>query len=160
MHFKLKSNSIPEFCLVALLLLTHFFLAFTSFIQKSPTFDETVHETGGYCFWKLDDYRINPENGNFPQRWATIPLLFSRNINMPVFTKNPIIESNEWLTAYDFLFKRGNNPDRLFMLSRTMMQLSLKKVISITTATRAILEQTRVVTLSAVSNLPRQTYTT
>ncbi len=123
MHFKLKSNSIPEFCLVALLLLTHFFLAFTSFIQKSPTFDETVHETGGYCFWKLDDYRINPENGNFPQRWATIPLLFSRNINMPVFTKNPIIESNEWLTAYDFLFKRGNNPDRLFMLSRTMMVL-------------------------------------
>ncbi|HBC87343.1 MAG TPA: hypothetical protein DCZ94_10345 [Lentisphaeria bacterium] len=123
MRFNIKTNTIREYCLVAMLLLCHFFLAFTSLVQESPTFDETVHVTGGFCFWKMDDYRINPENGNFPQRWAAIPLLFDNKINMPVFTKNPSLEANEWLTAYDFLFKKGNSPDRLFVLSRSMMVL-------------------------------------
>jgi len=37
--------------------------------------DEIAHLTAGYSYWKLDDYRLQPENGNLPQRWAAIPLL-------------------------------------------------------------------------------------
>ncbi|HCE44305.1 MAG TPA: hypothetical protein DET40_12220 [Lentisphaeria bacterium] len=123
MLFKEKYKFIPELSLVTLLLAIHFFLAFTSLVQESPTFDETVHVTGGVCYWKTDDYRINPENGNFPQRWAAIPLLYDKNLKVPLFTKSTSIESNEWLTAYDFLYKKGNNPDRIFMLAKTMMVL-------------------------------------
>jgi hypothetical protein len=123
MPFKGKYKFVPELCLVAFLLSMHFFLAFTSLTQESATFDETVHITGGLSYWKFDDYRINPENGNLPQRLAAIPLLFEGKINLPVYTENPSIEANEWLTAYDFLYKKGNDPDRIFMLGKTMIVL-------------------------------------
>lgn len=123
MPFSEKYRFIPELCLVTLLLFIHFFFAFTSLIQESATFDETVHITGGLCYWSFDDYRINPENGNFPQRLAAFPLLFEKKMNPPVYSGNPSIEANEWITAYDFLYKRGNNPDRLFMLGKTMIVL-------------------------------------
>ncbi|MCX6985694.1 MAG: glycosyltransferase family 39 protein [Lentisphaerae bacterium] len=122
MPFKEKHKFVPEMCLVAFLLTMHFFLAFTSLIQESATFDEPVHITGGLCYWKFDDYRINPENGNFPQRLAAIPLLFETPMNA-AYTKSPSIEVNEWLTAYDFLYKKGNDPDRIFMLGKTMIVL-------------------------------------
>lgn len=123
MPFSEKYKFIPETSLVALLLTIHFFFAFTSLLQESATFDETVHITGGLCYWKFDDYRINPENGNFPQRLAAIPLLFEKKIAFPVYTENPSVEANEWLTAYDFLYKKGNNPDRIFMLGKIMIVL-------------------------------------
>jgi hypothetical protein len=43
--------------------------------NKSVTYDETVHAAAGYSYWKYDDYRLNPENGNLPQRIAALPLL-------------------------------------------------------------------------------------
>jgi hypothetical protein len=43
--------------------------------NKSLTYDETVHAAAGYSYWKFDDYRLNPENGNLPQRIAALPLL-------------------------------------------------------------------------------------
>ena len=55
-----------EICVVVLLMAIHFLFAFTSLIRESATFDESVHITAGFCYWKFDDYRINPENGNFP----------------------------------------------------------------------------------------------
>ena len=36
--------------------------------QKSPTFDEPFHVTGGYSYWAYNDYRVHPENGNWSQR--------------------------------------------------------------------------------------------
>ncbi len=122
MQSKEKYKFIPELCLVALLLLIHFLLAFTSLIQESATFDEPVHITGGLCYWKFDDYRINPENGNLPQRLAAIPLLLGKGMNA-VYTKSPSIEINEWSTAYEFLYKKGNDPDRIFMFGKTMIVL-------------------------------------
>ena len=122
MAFKEKYKFVPEMCLVAFLLTIHFSLAFTSLIQESATFDEPVHITGGLCYWKFDDFRINPENGNFPQRLAAIPLLFENPTNAG-YTESPSIEVNEWLTAYDFLYKKGNDPDRIFMLGKTMIVL-------------------------------------
>ena len=43
--------------------------------NQSVTYDETVHAAAGYSYWKYDDYRLNPENGNLPQRIAALPLL-------------------------------------------------------------------------------------
>lgn len=57
------------------LLVLHFALAIASSARKSMTHDEIVHMAGGVSYWLFDDYRLHPENGNLPQRWAAIPLV-------------------------------------------------------------------------------------
>lgn len=120
---KLKFSFFFEISFVFFLLCIHFFLAFTGIINKTATFDELPHLGGGYSFWKLHDYRINPENGNFPQRWAALPLLSDKSIKFPVFNPSPMLESNEWLTCFDFMFKSGNNADKILLKARAMMIL-------------------------------------
>ena len=51
-----------------LLLVLHFVLAVSSKLHECTTSDEIVHLTGGYTYWKFNDYRLQPENGNLPQR--------------------------------------------------------------------------------------------
>src|SRR5436305_14413767 len=63
-----------------LLAALHAVLAITAAMEKSPTFDEPTHLTAGYSYWLKNDYRLDPENGNLPARWAAIPLVLSRPI--------------------------------------------------------------------------------
>ena len=58
---------------VAALLLLHVALALWAVSGKSVTSDEILHVTGGYFYNKFGDYRIQPENGNLPQRIAALP---------------------------------------------------------------------------------------
>src|ERR1700747_2162780 len=67
-----------------LLAALHAALAITAAIEKSPTFDEPTHLTAGYSYWLKNDYRLDPENGNWPARWAALPLILSR----PTFLEN------------------------------------------------------------------------
>jgi hypothetical protein len=60
---------------VALVLAGFWLLLVAIAWNKSVTYDETVHAAAGYSYWKYDDYRLNPENGNLPQRIAALPLL-------------------------------------------------------------------------------------
>src|SRR5438309_1290060 len=65
--------------LVAIILsILHGALAITAAMEKSPTFDEPAHLTAGYSYWLKNDFRLDPENGNLPARWAALPLLFSQ----------------------------------------------------------------------------------
>ncbi|HOK03964.1 MAG TPA: hypothetical protein P5105_01485 [Victivallales bacterium] len=108
------------FFTASLLILLHIILSSLAIFAKSPTFDESVHLTGGYTYWKLNDFRINPENGNFPQRLAAIPLLFDKSIILPLestYWQNV----QEWFFSFFFLFKSGNNPDNLFIPAKFMM---------------------------------------
>lgn len=41
--------------------------------QKSDTADERAHLTAGHSYWKNNDYRLQPENGNLPQRLIALP---------------------------------------------------------------------------------------
>jgi hypothetical protein len=36
--------------------------------QHCTTNDEIAHLTAGASYWLTDDYRLQPENGNLPQR--------------------------------------------------------------------------------------------
>lgn len=118
-----KAKILFRYIPVIAILVLHFLLGFASMSRKTPTFDETVHLTAGYCFWEFNDYRMNPENGNFPQRWAAIPLLLDDKIIPPVFIENSSLESNQWYASYQFLYDSGNNPDKMFLKGRTMMLL-------------------------------------
>src|SRR5436190_23179504 len=59
---------------VGLLLALHALLALSAADTKCATLDETFHLTGGYSYWALGDFRLQPENGNLAQRWAALPL--------------------------------------------------------------------------------------
>jgi hypothetical protein len=48
-------------------------MAVTAVNTKSPTFDEPQHLTAGYSYWVTNDFRLDPENGNLPARWAALP---------------------------------------------------------------------------------------
>lgn len=119
--FKLK-RLFSEFTIVAFLLMLHFFLVFTAAQRKSPVFDEPVHIAGGLSYWLENDYRINPENGNFPQRWAAIPLIF-QNVKFPDLRKIPLRQTDEWTIAGDFIYKSGNSPEKILTFSRAMITI-------------------------------------
>ena len=50
-------------------------ITITSFLQKSPTYDESIHLFAGYSYLKDGDFRINPEHPPFAKLLAALPLL-------------------------------------------------------------------------------------
>ena len=74
---------------VAGLILAAFWLGLVGSLRdKSYTADEAVHATAGYTRWRFNDYRINPENGNLPQRWMALPLLAGHYAFPPLDSEN------------------------------------------------------------------------
>jgi len=49
----------------------HWMMAVSGVLDKSTTFDEIAHLTGGYSYWLADDYRLDPESGILPLRWSS-----------------------------------------------------------------------------------------
>ncbi len=111
--------------LVASLLATHAWLAVRATIDLGVTTDETIHLTSGYSYWRHNDYRLQPENGNLPQRWAALPLLVQdpQPRLEPADAAGLWATSQQWLIAQRFLFQTGNNTDYLLLCARTAMIL-------------------------------------
>jgi hypothetical protein len=106
--------------IAVLLAALHGVLAITATIEKSPTFDEPTHLTAGYSYWLKSDYRLDPENGNWPARWAALPLLWSR----PVFPKNAAWDRGDvGRVSENFLYRSGNDSDRVMLQGRSMMAI-------------------------------------
>ena len=108
------------YTVVAVLLAAFFVLAVTSIRDKCATSDEVVHILAGVSYWKLGDYRIDPENGNLPQRWMVLPLL-AADIKLPSF--NDHAHLNEWSLAQLFFYQVGNDPDRMLLAARVMVAI-------------------------------------
>lgn len=63
-------SSRPAYALaVAALLGWYWVMAMTAVRGKTSTFDEQIHLSAGVAYWRLADYRLNPENGVLPTRW-------------------------------------------------------------------------------------------
>ena len=110
---------LPEWltwAIVSLLLLLHMSLAVSSMQHKSNTFDEIIHLTSGYTYWKFNDYRFQPENGNLPQRWVALPLLFQS-------LAFPTVVHNVWDVGHAFFFKLGNDSGKMLFRGRCMILL-------------------------------------
>lgn len=102
---------------VLALLAVYATLALTSSLDKSPTYDEPAHITAGYGYWKLNDYRLQPENGNLPQRLVSLPWV----IGSAVFPDRDGVAwrtSDVWALADEFFHRRGNDLSRYLLLSR------------------------------------------
>src|SRR4030095_13352041 len=105
--------------IIAILLAAlHCALAITAAMEKSPTFDEPTHLTAGYSYWLKNDYRLDPENGNWPARWAALPLLLSH----PSFPEKAAWKKGDvGRVSERFLYGSGNNADRVVVPGRSMM---------------------------------------
>ena len=108
---------------VAVLLALHWWLGVSALFTKSAMSDETAHLTGGYSYWRFNDYRLQPENGNLPQRWGALPLLLERPRLKPADTPEWWSLSHLWLISHKFLYESGNNTDFMLATARAMMAL-------------------------------------
>ena len=96
----------PAFAAVVLAL---FWLAMAASLgEKSAGFDEVLHATAGYSYWRYGNYGLQPENGNLPQRVAGLPLALGS-------ARPPDTASEDWrnsqvpLVAYDWFYGTGND---------------------------------------------------
>ncbi|HXG12721.1 MAG TPA: hypothetical protein VNK04_23385, partial [Gemmataceae bacterium] len=105
-----------------LLLVGYYALAVSGVWDKSVTCDEIAHLTAGYSYWITHDYRLNPENGNLPQRWAALPLLLGRPA-FPALEQPPWYHSDVWWVGHQFFYESGNDPDAMLFQGRVMMAL-------------------------------------
>jgi len=106
---------------VSVLLGIHVCLAFWGVVNRSVTSDETGHLVAGYAYWRFGDYRLQPENGNLPQRWGALPLLLAQPRLDPASNRGDWAASRVWNVAQRFLFETGNNSDFLLLSARSTM---------------------------------------
>lgn len=106
----------------AALLAAYWLLAVSSVADKSVTFDELAHVTAGYSYWTSGDFRLQPENGNLPQRVAGLPLV----AGAPRF---PGPDEAGWrvssapMVGEKFFFGLGNDSDGMLLRSRAAVAL-------------------------------------
>jgi hypothetical protein len=101
---------------------TYAAMATNGVASKSGTFDEVAHVTAGYTYWAYNDYRLNPENGNWPQRLEALPLVVTRT-SFPSLEQTAWRESDMWTLGDEFLFRAGNDADSLLRRARIMVTL-------------------------------------
>ena len=108
---------------VAALLALHAALALWAVAGKSTTADELIHVTGGYAYWHLDDYRLHPENGILPQRWAALPAVFMAP-PFPELKGNPYWKTSEvQAVGHQFFYETGHDHFPLLLAGRAMIVL-------------------------------------
>src|SRR5664279_1715284 len=80
----------------------HFLLAVGSKRHESTTSDELAHLTAGFSYWHNNDYRLQPENGNLPQRWAALPIWLA-GATFPVLEVNMFWRAcDAWVIGHQF----------------------------------------------------------
>ena len=103
------------------MLALHWWWALSALIGTGVTNDEPVHLASGYAYWRFNDYRMQPENGNLPQRWAALPLLVLRPRLEPADEPALWKISQQWQISDRFFFHTGNSADYLLFCARAAM---------------------------------------
>jgi len=106
--------------LAGVLLLFYALASATSVRQQSITFDELSHLTGGVSSWIASDYRLFPQNGQFAQRWAALPLVV-HGFRFPSMQQSSWWTSDLEAVGYQFLYGVGNDHDALLWRARLAM---------------------------------------
>ena len=82
--------------------------------------DELIHVMSGYTYWATGDYRMQPENGNLPQRLEGLGVLLTRP-KLPSFDLPAWRNSDEWEYGWQFFYHAGNDPARLLWAARCVV---------------------------------------
>jgi hypothetical protein len=107
---------------VTVLLALHWWLGVSATTETCATTDELAHVTGGFSYWKFNDYRLQPENGSLPQRVAALPWVVA-GARLDTRNTQAWARSNVWIDGFHFFYESGNSTDYLLLLSRATMAL-------------------------------------
>jgi hypothetical protein len=102
------------------LVLAWWTMAVTAVARKSNVFDEISELTAGYSYWLTGDFRLVPEGGNLPQRWAALPLL-AGPYRFPSLDQEAWRQMDPFATGYHFFYDVGNDLDAMLLTSRAAM---------------------------------------
>jgi len=120
-----RGNGLPRWavwCWLALMAVAHAWQAASVSDTFSTTADEIAHLTAGYAYWQDQDYRLQPENGLFPQRWAALPLL-GRDLKQLDRSHKAWAEANVWVVGENFFHRSGNDLAAMLRSGRAMISL-------------------------------------
>jgi hypothetical protein len=115
------SGAVSPFAAIAVLLL-FFAVLLASLREKSAGFDEPGHATAGSVYWRTNDYRIDPENGNLSKRWIALPFLFSGE-KFPAGNAVGWRQANTWRLADEWFNRLGNDTTAMLARGRAMSAL-------------------------------------
>lgn len=118
-----KLPSVLVTALVTVLLALQWWMGVSATTEICSTSDELAHVTGGLSYWKFKDFRLQPENGNLPQRIAALPWLLS-GARMDTTNAKSWGTSNVWIVGHRLFYESGNNTDYLLLLSRATIALT------------------------------------
>ncbi|MFC1463151.1 ArnT family glycosyltransferase, partial [Verrucomicrobiota bacterium] len=117
-----EKHILAECLVVAFLLAVYSVLAASSGLRKSPVFDEVPHLTAGVSHWRTGDYRLNPEQGALPQRWAALPVAFGP-FGFPSTDQEAWRLSDEWELGDQLFHRLGNDLGSMLFRARSMVTL-------------------------------------
>ena len=121
--YRRKLSPLAVVVTAAALLLAHFAIAVGSKLHESTTSDELVHLTAGLSYWQHHDYRLQPENGILPQRWAALPLWIA-GAKFPELPDNPYWRTSDvWHIGHQFFYRSGEDHFPRLMAGRAMIAL-------------------------------------
>lgn len=90
--------------------------------EHSTTADEIFYVTSGYSYWKTGDFRLSPDAGNFPQRWAALPLL-TRDLHFPSLDQPAWLNADVGALGHQFFDQSGNDAAWMLQAARAMIAL-------------------------------------
>jgi 4-amino-4-deoxy-L-arabinose transferase-like glycosyltransferase len=108
--------------LAVLLSLFHAVFALTATTEKSTTADEIGHVTAGLAYNTRGDFRLDPPNGNLPQRWAALPMA-AAGITLPSVNENSWQTADVWEYGHALFYEQGVRSDEFLWLGRGMITL-------------------------------------
>ncbi len=109
---------------VALLLALHFAMAVASKLPREH--DRRTRSStspAGLSYWKFDDYRLHPENGNLPQRWVALPAWLGGFEVSRRWTSVYWRTSDAWVMGHEFFYETGQDHFPRLMAARAMTAL-------------------------------------
>ena len=111
----------PIAWLAGLLLLLFWLQAVSAARHWSQTSDELPHVTAGYAYNRFQDFRMQPENGNLPQRvHGLAPLALGAQFPLD---ESRWRQSDYWQLGWDFFYGLGNPTDRMLLGARALNAL-------------------------------------
>lgn len=107
---------------VGALILLHGLMSWSASPRVGVTADEPIHIVSGLYYWTTNDFRFQPENGNLPQRWVSLPWLWA-GVKPPEITGPAWERADIWSLGHRLLDEAGPRRTALLAASRGMNAL-------------------------------------
>ena len=108
--------------LVIALASLHAILGVTATAEKSMTSDEIAHLTAGHAYNTRGDFRLQPENGNLPQRLAALPHALAGD-PLPSPDRTDWKGADVWRYGHAFFYHSGLPVEERLFQARAVMSI-------------------------------------